>query len=124
KLWSSATVKVVGSGVGGGQFLSELSSLIGEWEKPTRTYQTGHRGTGPSRSYSRQKDRIMDVADIAALPRGRAIVLAAGARPTLIRTVPWMETDQADAIRDSLDDAVPAAAPARALLNGHPMETA
>lgn len=29
KLWSAATIKVVGSGVGGGNFLTDLSTLIG-----------------------------------------------------------------------------------------------
>lgn len=102
KLWSAATIKVVGSGVGGGSFLSDLSTLIGEWEKPTRSYQSGHRGMGPSHTYSRQRERIMDVSDIAALPRGRAIVIGAGTKPALCRTIPWMATDHADAIRESI----------------------
>ena len=35
-------------------------------------------------------DGLLDVADLAALPKGRAVVLASGSRPTLIRTQPWM----------------------------------
>lgn len=103
KLWSAATVRVIGSGVGGGGFLSDLSALIGEWDAPTRSHNTGSgHGTRSSYTYSRQRERIMDVADIAALPRGRAIVMAAGARPALCRTVPWMEGQHAQAIQQSL----------------------
>ncbi len=105
KLWSAATIKVVGSGVGGGNFLTDLSTLIGEWEKPTRSYQSSSRGMGPSRTSSHTRERIMDPADIGALPRGRAIVIGAGSRPTLCRTIPWMETEHADAIRKSLNEA-------------------
>jgi hypothetical protein len=32
----------------------------------------------------------MDVAELAAMPKGRAVLLATGSRPTLIRTQPWM----------------------------------
>lgn len=44
----------------------------------------------------------MDIADLAALPRGRAVVFASGAPATLIETVPWMRGDQADAVRASI----------------------
>ena len=44
----------------------------------------------------------MDVSDLAALPRGRAIVISAGNRPALVRTVPWMDWPFADKVKDSL----------------------
>ena len=46
--------------------------------------------------------RILDVDELAALPKGRAVVLAFGARPTLIRTQPWMSGSHADAVRASI----------------------
>lgn len=102
KLWAAATVKVVGSGVGGGDFLQELSTLIGDWDAPHTSRSTG-RGTSPSYNHSRQREPIMDVADIAALPKGRCIVHAAGTRPALCRALPWMTGPHAQAIRASLD---------------------
>lgn len=53
----------------------------------------------------------MDPSDVAALPRGRAIVIGAGSRPALCRTIRWMETEHADAIRASLSEAAPVGDP-------------
>ena len=36
------------------------------------------------------------------MPKGRAVVLASGARPTLIRTQPWMTGPHAEAVRASI----------------------
>lgn len=48
------------------------------------------------------RERILDVADLAALPKGRAVVLASGSRPTLIRTQPWMTGPHAADVRASI----------------------
>lgn len=58
-------------------------------------------GSAPA---SRQlvRSRILDVDELAALPKGRAVVLASGARRTLIRTQPWMIGPHADAVRASI----------------------
>jgi conjugative transfer gene complex protein len=108
KLWSAANVKVYGGGVSEAQFLSELSQLIGDY-----TY------TNISRSYSRQhgyssnvdrdrKDRILDVADLAALPSGRAVVFASGAPAVLVKTIPWYSGEYASVVKDSLGKYDPA----------------
>lgn len=102
KLWAASTVKVVGSGVGGGDFLSDLSTLIGDWDAPTLSRSSGGKGQGTSYTAARQKERILDVADIASLPKGRAIVLAAGARPALCATLPWMSGPDAAAVSGSI----------------------
>lgn len=88
KLWSAANVKVYGGGVTETAFLEDLAKLIGDY-----TYTTS------SRSYSRQgssrsvdndrKDRILEVADLQALPRGRAVVMVSGAPAVLCETIPW-----------------------------------
>ncbi len=44
----------------------------------------------------------MDVAELAAMPKGRAVVLASGSRPTLIRTQPWMTASYAADVRTSI----------------------
>lgn len=51
------------------------------------------------------------MSELTSLPRGRAVVFASGAPATLVATVPWMEGEQADAVRASIaahDPAAPA----------------
>lgn len=36
------------------------------------------------------------------MPKGRAVLLASGSRPTLIRTRPWMTGRHADVVRASI----------------------
>lgn len=100
KLWSAATVKVYGGGVTEVEFLSELSQLIGEYERPTTSTSTSKQGRSVSRQTTREK--VLDVADLGALPKGRAIVLASGSRPTLVRTTPWMTGPHAPAVNASI----------------------
>jgi type IV secretory pathway TraG/TraD family ATPase VirD4 len=101
KLWGAASVKVVGSGVSGVDFLRDLSALIGDYDAHNVSVSTGSR-QGPGYQHSLQRDHILDVADLAALPKGRVVVLAAGTRPALCRTRPWMHGPFAAAIGASL----------------------
>jgi len=100
KLWSASNVKVYGGGVSEAAFLEDLSRVIGDYDRVASSTSTG-RG---HRTVSRQlhRERILDVADLAAMPKGRAVVLASGARPTLIRTQPWMTGPHAAAVRASI----------------------
>jgi type IV secretory pathway TraG/TraD family ATPase VirD4 len=100
KLWSAANVKTYGGGVAETGFLEDLSKLIGSYDRATSSVSTG-RG---QRTVSHQlhRERILDVDDLAAMPRGRAVVLASGSRPTLIRTQPWMTGPHADQVRASI----------------------
>src|SRR5690606_3172173 len=97
KLWSAANVKVYGGGVSESAFLEDLSRQIGDYDRLSSSTSYG-RG---QRSVSQQlhRERILDVADLAALPRGRAVVLASGSRPTLIQTQPWYEGPHAKAVK-------------------------
>src|SRR3954447_17763025 len=108
KLWSAATIKLYGGGVAEVDFLTDLSQLIGEYSQHTTS--VSHAKTGRSTTHATQRERILDVADLAALPKGRAIVLAAGAPPTLARTLPWMTGPRAAEVRLSLREHDPAAA--------------
>lgn len=92
KLWSASNVKVYGGGASEANFLEDLSRMIGDYDRLSSSTST-RRG---QRTVSQQtrREHIMDVADLAALPKGRAVVLVSGARPTLIRTVPWMAGPQ------------------------------
>lgn len=111
KLWSASNIKLYIGGVAETAFLEQLSQTIGDRELRTETVT---RGDGrPSFAVGHQSERILDVSELAALPRGRAIVVASGSRPALIRTTPWWDGPHAEAVRASIG-AADAAAPRRA----------
>jgi hypothetical protein len=49
-----------------------------------------------------RRERVLDVADLTALPKGRAVVFASGAPAALVRTLPWMAGEHAAAVRASI----------------------
>ncbi|KAB1636129.1 type IV secretory system conjugative DNA transfer family protein [Pseudoclavibacter terrae] len=100
KLWSASNVKVYGGGVSEATFLEDLSRIIGDYDRISSSTSSGRGQRTVSQQL--QRERILDVADLAAMPKGRAVVLASGSRPTLIRTRPWMSGRHADAVRASL----------------------
>jgi len=113
KLWSAATVKMYGGGVSEVEFLEQLSRLIGDFDlHSTSVTHSPGRGGGRSTSRSVRRERILAVSDLAALPTGRVIVLGSGARPTLARTLAWMDGPDAKAIRESITRHDPGAVPA------------
>ncbi len=103
KLFSAATVKMYGGGVSEVEFLEQLSRLIGDFDLQSTSisYSQGPNG-GRSTSRSVRRERILDVADLSALPKGRVIVLGSGARPALARTLPWMQGPYAQLVRESI----------------------
>ncbi len=117
KLWSASNVAVYGGGVKEPEFLNELSQMIGDYDRRTTSTSVG-RGNR-STSYGVQRERTLDVADLGALPRGRAVVFASGAPATLVETIPWMDGPHAAALRASIaahdpsHSATAAAAPTR-----------
>ncbi|MFK5160050.1 type IV secretory system conjugative DNA transfer family protein [Propionibacterium freudenreichii] len=100
KLWSASNVKVYGGGVSEAAFLEDLSRTIGDYDRlaTSSSYGRGQRTV----SQQLHRERILDVADLAAMPKGRAVVVASGSRPTLIRTQPWMTGPHADEVRASI----------------------
>jgi len=100
KLWSASNIKVYGGGVSEADFLEDLSRTIGDYDRQSASVSAGKGQRTVSRQL--QRERILDVADLAAMPKGRAVVLASGSRPTLIRTQPWMTGPHAPAIRASI----------------------
>lgn len=82
KLWSSANIRVAGSGLSEDEFLPFLSQLVGDHDVTKRSASSGSgRGSGRQVSTSVQRERILDVSDIGALPRGRALMFSSG-QPT------------------------------------------
>jgi hypothetical protein len=110
KLWGAANIRVYGGGSNEQSFLDDISSVCGEMD--TRQLTTSYNGgrQGQSRSYSTRREPIFDVATLAALPRGRAVLMASGIDPVLIRTESVLEGPYGQAVRDSLAAASLAAA--------------
>src|SRR3546814_7964397 len=77
-----------------------LSQMIGDYDRRTTSTSVG-RGSR-STSHGIQRERTLDIADLGALPRGRAVVFASGAPATLVETVPWMNGPHAAALRASI----------------------
>lgn len=105
KLWSAANIKVYGGGVSETAFLDDLAKLIGSYDRKTGSVsinQGGGRGGSRQVSHQLTRERILDVDELAAMPKGRAVVLASGARPTLIRTQPWMTGPHASEVEASI----------------------
>ncbi len=100
KLWSASNIAVYGGGVKEREFLDTLATMIGDYDKTTRSVSVGKGHRNVTQQLTRE--RILDPADLAALPGGRAIIFASGARPTLIATQPWMTSPHATAVRASI----------------------
>ncbi len=103
KMWGSANVRVYGGGVLDTKFLGDLSSSSGIFEPHTSSYSRKNTDLWErSISTSSRTEPVLDVPDLASMPRGRAFVQFSGSPPALVRTVPWWEGPYADRIRASL----------------------
>ena len=105
KLWSAANIKIYLGGVAETEFLKSMSDLLGDrderyWVRSSS--RTGGAGSSTSTAEQIRRVPIMSVAELAALPRGRALLFSSGNRPALGRPVPWMNGAYADQIRASL----------------------
>ncbi|MBC7303959.1 MAG: type IV secretory system conjugative DNA transfer family protein [Nocardia sp.] len=101
-LWSAANIKVLGSGVDDMAFLRDRSEAIGEYDSISASMSQ----SGTSKSYSRSLSSSVTFTaqGLATLPRGRAVVFTSGQPAVLVRTVPWWESEYADAVKRSIDD--------------------
>ncbi len=104
KLWGASNVRVYGGGAAEQEFLSDLEKLIGEYNRlvasPSAVRAPG--GGSTSTSWQLTPTPILTVADLAALPRDRIIVMPSGAPPVLAEPHYWWNTRQAQAIRESI----------------------
>jgi type IV secretory pathway TraG/TraD family ATPase VirD4 len=105
KLWSAANIKFYAGGVAETEFLRMMSDLLGVRDERywLSSSSRDHRG-GHSSSAGEQVRQvpIMDVAKLAALPRGRAVLFSSGNTPALVRPMPWMATSIAPRVEASL----------------------
>ena len=113
KLWGSSNVRVYGGGVAEEDFLSDLEKLIGEYNRmvASPSQQRAANGASSSTSWQLTPTPILTVAELAALPRDRTIILPSGAPAILAKPVAWWDTKWAQQIRESIARYDPAAAP-------------
>ncbi|AEV86826.1 conjugal transfer protein TraG [Actinoplanes sp. SE50] len=93
-LWSAATVKLVGAGIDDARFAEDLSRLVGEHEVTVASRTRDGSGT-TSHQVSTRRQRILEAAQIRALPKGTALLLATGVRVAMLTLLPWYEGPQA-----------------------------
>ena len=93
KIFDSAGIVVVGPGHKNNQFLNDLATLIGTHTEQQRSYSNGSGERSHSTSIQTVEKQTMTAAELAALPRGRMLILATGRRPMLARMVRWQEQD-------------------------------
>lgn len=102
-LWSAATVKLIGAGMDDPEFAENISKLVGDHDVSTVSVSTGQGKRNTSTSLRQQ--RVLTAAQIRALPKGRALLLATGAKPAMIRLRPFYSGPDAAAISTAIDDA-------------------
>ena len=100
KLWGASNVRVYGGGGAEHEFLSDLEKLIGDYNRmvSSPSQQQGPGGMSRSTSWQLTPTPILTVSDLAALPRGRVVVMPSGAPAALAQPVPWWEAKWAEQI--------------------------
>lgn len=85
-LWGAATIKVIGSGIDSEAVASQISRLVGEHDVATVSVTSGRSG---SRSTSLTPRPVLSPAQVRALPKGRALLLATGTPIVLLTLEPY-----------------------------------
>lgn len=101
KMWSAANIRMVGAGIAEVPFLREIVDLVGPRDARSGSVSTG-RG-GRSSSQSLRRENILEVADVAGIPPGRALLFSSGNPATLVKLVPWWKREYAPSVTASKD---------------------
>ncbi|MET8855547.1 TraM recognition domain-containing protein [Streptomyces sp. NPDC004579] len=88
-LWSAATKKLIGVGMDDARFAADVSSLVGAHFIDRSSYSKSKEGY--SYSKSEQREQVMDPAEVRAMRRGTALLLATGMPVAQIALRPWYE---------------------------------
>ncbi|NGO40624.1 type IV secretory system conjugative DNA transfer family protein [Streptomyces ureilyticus] len=88
-LWSAATKKLIGVGLDDPKFVTDIATLVGQHRVSYGSYSKSKEGY--SHSVSQQREQIMDPADIRAMSKGTALLLATGVPVAQIKLRPWYE---------------------------------
>lgn len=103
-LWDAAACKTYGGGSSDTDgLLKKVSELVGQWEAPQTTRNRDSRSFigNQSTSETTRLEDILSVADLAALPERRMVVMMHGIRPMIIEAEPYWETDQGAIVDES-----------------------
>jgi type IV secretory pathway TraG/TraD family ATPase VirD4 len=95
-LWGSATKKLIGAGVDSPRLARDVAVLVGHHDVPVRSISVGDGRA--SEQISLQRRLILEAADIRAIKRGTALLLATGTRPVLLDLRPWYASPNAPLI--------------------------
>ncbi|MEU7260613.1 TraM recognition domain-containing protein [Streptomyces rimosus] len=86
-MWSAATKKLIGVGIDDAKFAGDVSTMVGPHFVGRGSYSKSKDGY--SRSVSEQREQVMDPADIRAMKKGTALLLATGMPVAQVRLRPW-----------------------------------
>ena len=87
ELFGASTIKLVGAGADDVDFAEDISRIIGDHDVNVVSYNRGQNGSGSS--ISTRRERIMSAADVRAMPKNQAVLLATGIKPALVAMLPW-----------------------------------
>lgn len=114
KLWGAANVRTYGGGSADPQFLRRMVEIAGRYDAEKWTKSIDHQGRRSHSAAGHDKDKL-PVDLLAAMPKGRALVMASGAPAFLVKTVPWWSGPHAEGIQASITEHDPGAHAAAAL---------
>ncbi|MFF0097688.1 type IV secretory system conjugative DNA transfer family protein [Micromonospora sp. NPDC005257] len=100
-LWSAATVKLVGAGIDDARFAEDLSRLIGEHDVTIASRSRDGQGR-TSYQTSVRRQRILDAAQIRALPKGTALLFATGVKVAMLELLPWYDEPSAERLTSAV----------------------
>ncbi|MGY5099480.1 type IV secretory system conjugative DNA transfer family protein [Streptomyces sp. 900105245] len=88
-MWSAATRKLIGVGLDDYTFAQGVSTLVGAHFVDRGSYSKSKDGS--SYSISEQREQVMDPAEIRAMKKGTALLMATGMPVAQISLRPWYE---------------------------------
>jgi len=106
-LWSACNVRGIGKGIAETDFLKTVSLLVGDHDVASTSVSVGGHGGARSRQLSNRREPILEVADLAAIPQARAVVLISGIAASLVRLRHWSARPYANLVRAGQDGTLP-----------------
>ncbi|GAB3597535.1 TraM recognition site of TraD and TraG (plasmid) [Corynebacterium faecale] len=101
-MMESSNLVIYGGGIKDKDFLAEISAMIGQM-RVERTSTSRGSQTNYSTSFERQD--IMGIDDLQALPSSHAVIMSSGNRPTLATKVFWSMSPFKEAVEESMRQA-------------------
>ncbi|WP_280493032.1 type IV secretory system conjugative DNA transfer family protein [Nocardia asiatica] len=100
KTMRAQSIEVYGGGIAAVDYLQHWSQMTGQHDVADRSRSRGAGGT--NRTLSWRAEPILDIAQLAALPKDRALVRLPGHGPVVVAKTWWQDTEYAPLIRQSL----------------------